>query len=174
MEPAQRTGPIEVGVKRQVFTIGLVLSIAAVATGLWVFAHMGFFPPLVVALLFFTTGVLVFARLLITGPYVFRLDDQGFNDRSGALSAGRVAWDELAAVRVVTAEGRPQLGIVLTEEARAARGLLIQGAMSALRQQHGVDFVIPPEAIGPETAEAQAARFDRWRADPAARKGLAS
>jgi hypothetical protein len=166
-------GPIEVGGKRQVYVIGLVLSLVAVLVGLWVFVHMGFFPPLVLALALFTTGAATFAWLLATGPYVFRIDAAGIHDRSSALGAGRVAWDELESIRVVTADGRPQLGLVLAPAARERRALVVRASMDALRQRHGIDFVIPPEAVGPSSADELAAMLERYRSDPSARASLA-
>jgi hypothetical protein len=167
-------GPIEVGGKRLVYTIGLVLSIVALAVGAFVLSNLGFFPPVALALAMFAMGALVFAWLLATGPYVFRIDAGGIHDRSGPLAAGRVAWDEMEAVRVVVAAGRAQVGLVLKSEARERRGLVARGAMEALRREHGVDFVIPPEAIGPESAEEHVARFERWRGDANARAQLSA
>jgi hypothetical protein len=168
------SGPIEVGAKRLVYKIGLVLSIVAVAVGSWVFFHMGFFPPVALALAMFTFGTFVFAYLLATGPYVFRIDTTGVHDRSSPLSAGRVAWSEIEAWLVVTAEGRGHVGLVLAASARERRGLLAQGSMQAMRQRHGVDFVIPPEAIGAGSAEELVAMLEGFRTDEKARAQLAS
>lgn len=108
-------------------------------------------------------GVVTFAYLLATGPYVFRLDEKGIHDRSGIFQAGRVAWDEIAEVKVVRAAGREQIGLVLTEAARARRSALVQRLMEGLRRDTAADIVIAPEAMGPEPADAHVRRLDALR-----------
>ncbi len=156
--------PVEVGPKRKVYTIGLVLStIAFVITAFWVFLHLGFFAPVVIGMVMMLGGSITFAYLLATGPYVFRLDDQGLHDRSGLFQAGRVGWEEIEALKVVRAAGRDQVGLVLTEAARARRGALVQELMRQLRAESSVDIIIAPEAIGAEEAQAHVARLDELR-----------
>jgi hypothetical protein len=156
--------PVEVGPKRKVYRIGLVLSTVAFAiTAFWVFAHLGFFPPVVIAMVMMLGGSVTFAYLLATGPYVFRLDDRGLHDRSGLFQAGRVGWDEIEEFKVVRAAGRDQVGLVLTDAARARRGALVQELMRQLRAESGVDVIIAPEAIGAEDAHAHVKRLGELR-----------
>jgi hypothetical protein len=156
--------PLEVGAKRTVYTIGLVLSTVAFAiTTFWVFRHLGFFPPVVIAIVMMAGGAVTFAYLLATGPYVFRLDEHGFHDRSGLFQAGRVGWDEIDSVKVVRAAGRDQIGVVLTDAARARRGALVQELMKQLRAEAGADIVIAPEAMGPESASEHVERLEQAR-----------
>jgi hypothetical protein len=156
--------PFEVGAKRTVYTIGLVLSTIAFAiTAFWVFRHLGFFPPVVLAMVMMAFGAITFAYLLATGPYVFRLDGEGFHDRSGLFQAGRIAWSEIESVTVVKAAGREQIGVLLTPEGLAARGSLVRELMKQLRAETGADIVIAPEAMGPEDAAFHVERLRRLR-----------
>lgn len=160
--------PVEVGTKRTVYTVGLVLSTVAFAiTAFWVFRHLGFFPPVVIAMVMMFVGTITFAYLLATGPYMFRLDDEGLHDRSGLFQAGRIAWGEIESVKVVRAAGREQIGLSLTETARARRSSLVQELMHQLRAEAGADIVIVPEAMGPEDASVHVKRL----ADLAASRG---
>jgi hypothetical protein len=109
------------------------------------------------------TGVVTFAYLLATGPYVFRLDEKGIHDRAGFFQAGRVAWAEIESVKVVRAGGRDQIGLLLTAEARARRSALVQELMHQLRAETGVDVVIVPEAMGPADAAEHVALLERRR-----------
>jgi hypothetical protein len=154
----------EVGAKRTVYTIGLVLSIVAFAiTAGWVLPHLGFFLPVAIGAVMMGVGAVTFAYLLATGPYVLRLDDQGIHDRSGLFQAGRVGWKEIALVKVVRAAGRDQVGLVLTDEARARRSRFVQELMRQLREELGADVVMAPEAIGGEKAEDHVRLLDEHR-----------
>lgn len=167
--------PIEINVRRTTYTVGLVLSIVAfVVCGFWVLPRLGLFPPVVIGTALTFIGFLTFAYQLATGPYLFRIDDQGIHDRSGAFQAGRVRWDEMTDVRVVIAEGRPQIGIALTDEGRARRSVFMGALMEEQRKQLGVDVVIPPEAMGPETAEQHVALLARIRGSAEERSKLAA
>ncbi len=154
----------EVGAKRTVYTVGLVVSIIAFAiTAGWVLPHLGWFPPVALGAAMMAVGVVTFAYLLATGPYVFRMDEVGIHDRSGLFQAGRVSWREIAEVKVVRASGRDQVGLLLTEEARARRSGLVQELMKGLRNEVGADIVMAPEAMGPESAATHVATLDEAR-----------
>jgi hypothetical protein len=91
------------------------------------------------------------------------MDEAGIHDRAGLFQAGRVAWSEIAEVKVVLASGREQVGLLLTDDARARRSALVQELMKGLRGEVGVDIVIAPEAMGPEPAATHVATLDEAR-----------
>jgi hypothetical protein len=156
----------EVGAKRTVYTIGLVLSVVAFAiTAGWVLPHLGFFLPVAVGAAMMAFGAVTFAYLLLTGPYVLRLDEQGIHDRSGVFQAGRVGWDEIEKILVVKAAGRDQVGLLLTDAARARRSSLVQELMKGLRADVGAHVVMAPEAIGPGGAAEHVALLERYRSE---------
>jgi hypothetical protein len=160
MEPRTK----EVGGKRTVYTVGLILSVVAFAiTAGWVVPHLGWFVPVVLGAALMAAGAVTFAYLLATGPYVFRVDDEGIHDRSGLFQAGHVAWGEIAEVKVVRASGREQLGLLLTDAARARRSRLAQELMRRLREEVGADVVIAPETMGPEPAAKHAELLESRR-----------
>jgi hypothetical protein len=164
--------PLEVGGKRLVYTVGLALSIVALAiTAGWVLPHLGWFPPVALGAAMMAVGVVTFAYLLATGPYVFRLDEKGIHDRAGLFQAGRVGWAEIEAVKVVRAGGRDQIGLLLTAEARSRRSALVQELMRRLREEAGADVVIVPEAMGPEDAAEHVAALERRRTEGGGRAG---
>ncbi len=166
--------PIEVNVRRTTYTIGLVLSgVAFLVCGFWVLPRLGLFPPVVVGTVLTFIGIVTFAWQLATGPYLFRIDSVGIHDRSGTFQAGRVRWDEMVDVRVVIAEGRPQVGIALTDEGRARRSIFMGALMEEQRKLLGVDVVIPPEAMGPGKTDEYVALLQKIRGSGEERARLA-
>ncbi|MBI3726484.1 hypothetical protein HY251_21380 [bacterium] len=144
-----RRGPLERGSRRTTDAVGLAASIVALAvTGGWVLPHLGPFPPVVLGVVLTTIGVVTFAYLLATGPYVFRLDERGLHDRSGVFQAARLPWEDLAGAKVVFAEGREQIGLVLTDAGRGRATIFVRRLMDEHRSAFGVDVIVAPEAMG--------------------------
>jgi hypothetical protein len=169
-----RRGPLEVGARRTTYTVGLVVSTVAFAvTAFWVFPHLGWFPPVVIGIVLTAIGIATFAYYLATGPYVFRVDEHGLHDRSGVFQAGKLAWVDLVEVKVVVAEGRPQIGLVLKPAARERASLLVSTLMNEHRAAFGADVIVAPEAMGAQPAEEHVATLRRYLADETARLELA-
>lgn len=160
--------------RRTTYSVGLVVSAVACAVcALWVLPQLGPFPPVVVGIALTAIGFVTFAWLLATGPYVFRLDAEGLHDRSGVFQPGKLAWDEIESVKLVEAEGRAHMGLVLKDTARARSSLLLRPVLDEQRARFGADVVISPEAMGPAPASEHVALLQRFLASPEARAELA-
>jgi hypothetical protein len=146
--------------------------VALLVTGGWVWPNLGYFPPVMIACVLMAIGVVTFAYQLVTGPYVFRLDERGLHDRAGLFQVGQVGWDDLEKATVVIAAGRKQIGILLTPEARARRSAIVRSLMDELRKETGADVVVTPEALGPASAEEHVALLERYRSSVEARAEL--
>src|SRR4029077_5187721 len=107
----------------------------------WVLPHLGWFPPVAIGAGMMAVGVVTFAYLPAPRPECFRSRAKGIHNRSGFFQAFRVSWEEIQEVKVVRAAGREQVGLVLTDAARARRSAFVQEVMRGLRQQVGADVV---------------------------------
>jgi len=167
-------GPIVVGEKTLVLRVGIAFSLLALATCIFLTMHIGAFPPLVLLNFMIVSGLGVFIYRLNRAAHVLRFDERGIDDRTQEYVGGFFAWDEFASCGQAFADGRPMLGLCLTDEARAARHFIAGAVMERQRESLGFDLLLPPEVLlvfG--DLDAQIAALESYRTQPERRRELA-
>lgn len=165
-------GPLIVGDKRVVLRVGIVFSVLALATAIFLFTRRGAEPFVVALIVLVSVGLTIFLQRLRGAAHVLRVDDVGIDDRTSAFGGGAMPWAEIAVSRVVEADGRPMVGIELTEAARERRGFFTRTIMDEQREAVGCDVILPPEAFGLSRAERAVAFLETYRTQPERRVEL--
>lgn len=167
-------GPLIVGDKRFLLKVGIFFTTLAMLTFAWLVSNIGAFPPLVFLIVLTSFGMLVFIYRLFNAAHVIKLDSKGIDNRTQGFAGGFIAWEELKACRVVEADGRAMLGLVLQDEGRNRMGFLTLALMDEHRRLVDVDIILPPEVFGLGDPERYSSFLNRFINEPGAREQLAA
>jgi len=137
-------------------TVGALLFVLA---GIWLFRtadaqsrHSPLFVQglSVLAIAFFGACALYGLGKLLGRPPELVLDREGIVDRSNAAAAGRVAWNEIRAIEVVSVRSQRLLALhVVDPEKYLARDGLVRRLLRKLNHGScGTPIVIPASALG--------------------------
>lgn len=166
-------GPLIVGDKRFLLKVGIFFTSLALVTFAWLVSNIGAFPPLVFLIVLTSFGMLVFFYRLFNAPHVLKLDSKGIDNRTQGFAGGFIPWEDLSDCRVVEADGRAMLGLVLKDQGRQRLDFLTLTLMDEHRRALNVDIILPPEVFGLGDPQRYSAFLNRFIDKADARDQLA-